>query len=244
VFDVLLSTEGLVALATLVILEIVLGIDNVIFIAIVTEALPEKQRPFAQRIGLGLALFGRVAMVLGISLLLSLEKPLFHALDHDFSLADFVLIAGGLFLIYKSVREIFNTTEIKEEAHETRKGSSFLGVIALIVVIDMIFAIDSVLTAVGLTKDIVIIVIAIAIAIAVMMFYAVPLSRFITKHPSIKILALSFLLLIGVMLFLDGFGRHIERAYVYFAIFFALSVEALNFRRQRNMEAKRPRLPI
>ena len=136
------------------------------------------------------------------------------------------------------MREIFNTTELKEEHESERRGSSYVGVIALIVVIDMIFAIDSVLTAVGLTKDILIIVIAIAIAIGVMMFYAVPLSRFISKHPSVKILALSFLLLIGVMLFLDGFGRHIERGYVYFAIFFALVVEALNFRRKRNLEAK------
>lgn len=237
-FEELLTAQNLVALLTLVVLEIVLGIDNVIFIAIITESLPERQRPRAQRLGLGLALFGRVALVFGVSLLLKLEEPLFSAIGHDFSLADFVLIAGGLFLVYKAVREIFNTTELKDEHQaEARKRTSFAGVIAMILLIDMIFAIDSVLTAVGLTQQFVIIVIAIAAAIAVMMFYATPLSRFISKHPSVKLLALSFLLLIGVMLFMDGFGRHIEREYVYFAIVFALAVEALNFRRRRNLEA-------
>jgi predicted tellurium resistance membrane protein TerC len=237
VLEELLTFPSLVALLTLLVLEIVLGIDNVIFIAIVTEVLPKEQRPKAQRLGLGLALFGRVAMVLGISLLLRLEEPLFHAFGHDFSFADLVLIAGGLFLVYKAVREIFNMTELVEEQHATdRKRTSFAGVIGMIVVIDMIFAVDSVLTAVGLTSQIVIIIIAIAAAIGVMMFYAVPLSRFISDHPSVKLLALSFLLLIGIMLFMDGFGRHIERGYIYFAIIFALGVEALNFRRRSNLE--------
>ena len=150
------------------------------------------------------------------------------------------MIAGGLFLVYKAVREIFNTTElIEEHTSSEKKRTSFGGVIVMILLIDMIFAIDSVLTAVGLTSQIAIIVIAIAAAIAVMMFYAVPLSRFITQHPSVKLLALSFLLLIGIMLFMDGFGRHIERGYIYFAIIFALGVEALNFRRRRNLEGKK-----
>jgi len=235
VLEELLTAQSLVALFTLIVLEIVLGIDNVIFIAIISEGLPEEQRPRAQRLGLGLALFGRVALVFGVSLLLKLEEPLFTALDHSFSVSDLVLIAGGLFLVYKAVREIFNTTELIEERHVAgKKRASFAGVIAMILLIDMIFAIDSVLTAVGLTTQI--IVIAIACAIAVMMFYATPLSRFISKHPSVKLLALTFLLLIGIMLFMDGFGRHIERGYVYFAIIFALGVEALNFRRRRNLE--------
>jgi len=237
VFEGPFTAESLVALLTLLVLEIVLGIDNVIFIAIVTEGLPEEQRPRAQRLGLGLALFGRVALVIGISFLLKLEEPLFAVVGHDFSLADFVLISGGLFLVYKAVREIFETTEVKTHQLAVAKPRvSFAGVIAMILVIDIIFAIDSVLTAVGLTSQIVIIVIAIAAAIGVMMFYAPPLSRFITDHPSVKILALSFLLLIGVMLFMDGFGRHIEREYIYFAIAFALGIEALNFRRRRNLE--------
>ncbi len=238
-FEGLFTGEALVALLTLLVLEIVLGIDNVIFIAIVTESLPEEQRPRAQRLGLGLALFGRVALVLGISYLLKLEEPLFTAFGHEFSVADFVLISGGLFLVYKSVREIFETTEVKDHERAVAKPrGSYAGVIAMILVIDIIFAIDSVLTAVGLTSQIVIIVIAIAAAIGVMMFYAPPLSRFITHHPSVKILALSFLLLIGVMLFMDGFGRHIERGYIYFAIAFALGIEVLNFRRRRNLEAR------
>ncbi len=215
-----------------------------VFIAIATEGLPEEKRVPAQRIGLGLALFGRVALVFGVSLLLQFEEPLFTVSGNEFSVSDLVLIGGGLFLIYKATREIFNTTELKEEEPGARKSASFAGVIALILVIDMIFAIDSVLTAVGLTKNIPIIVIAIGIAIAIMMFYAAPLSRFIGKHPSVKLLALSFLLLVGMMLFLDGFGQHVERGYVYAAILFALAVEALNFRRRSNIDQERPRTPI
>lgn len=241
--EALLTPQALVALLTLTILEVVLGVDNVIFIAIVSGGLPKEKRPFAQRIGLGLALLGRVVLVLGISWMLRLEETLFRAAGHDVSFSDLILIGGGLFLLYKAVVEIFNTTELKdEEAEHARQSASMGGTIAQIVVVDMIFAIDSVLTAVGLTQQTALIIIAMTVAILVMMFYAAPLSEFIHAHPSVKVLALAFLVLVGVMLLLDGFGRHIERGYVYFAILFSLGVEALNFRRQANLERKRRRV--
>lgn len=235
----LLDPVNLLALLTLTLLEIVLGIDNVIFIAIITDTLPPERRNLGRRLGLALALIGRVAMVLGVSWLLGLERALFTVAEREITIAGLILIAGGLFLLYKSVREIFNTTELREEEKgEMRKRASLAGVVAQIVVIDMIFAIDSVLTAVGLTGEIVLIIIAISIAIGVMMFYAGPVSDFIGKHPSLKLLALAFLVLIGVMLILEGIGEPISRTTVYVAILFALGVEYLNFRRRRNMERR------
>jgi predicted tellurium resistance membrane protein TerC len=237
--DVLLDPGALLALLTLTILEIVLGIDNVIFIAIVTSALPEEKQGRARTIGLALALLGRIAMVLGVSWLISLDETLFTVLGHDISISGLILIGGGLFLIYKATREIFITTELREEQHATsRRATSTLSVIGTIVVIDMIFAIDSVLTAIGLTSEIVLIIIAITIAILIMMFYAGPVSRFIQKHVSLKILALSFLVVIGLMLLLDGVGEEVDRNIVYAAILFALGVEYLNFRRRRNLERR------
>lgn len=237
--DTLLDPTNLVALLTLVILEVVLGIDNVIFIAIVTEALPQESRGSARRIGLALALVGRIAMVLGIAWILRLEHGLFTAFGHEFSASDLILISGGLFLLYKAVREIFDATELHEETQEARAGTaSFASVIAQIAVIDTIFAVDSVLTAIGLTKVVALIIVAMAITILVMLWYSGPVADFIHRHPSVKLLALAFLVLIGVMLFLDGFGTHIERGYIYFAILFSLGVEGLNFRRRANLERR------
>ena len=238
----LFTIQSLVALVTLTILEIVLGIDNIIFLAIVTEAVPEDKREFVRRLGLGLALVGRIVMVLGISWLLGLDETLFTLLGHAFSMQDVILLAGGLFLTYKAVTEIYRVTELKEDESEaqakpvqaTKRGMA--AVVAQVVVVDMVFAIDSVLTAVGLTQQYILIIIAMTIAILVMMFFATPLANFIHKHPSVKMLALSFLVLIGVLLIAEGFGEEIERSYVYFAIIFSLGVEALNFRRQANMQ--------
>jgi predicted tellurium resistance membrane protein TerC len=235
----LLDPVNLLALLTLTLLEIVLGIDNVIFIAITTNALPEERRALARRLGLGLALGGRVAMVLGVSWLLSLEQPLFSVFGREIGVSDLILIAGGFFLLYKSVREIFNTTELREsEQTEVRRRTSLVAVILQIVVIDMIFAIDSVLTAVGMTGEVVLIIIAIAIAIAVMMFYSGPVAEFINRHVSVKLLALAFLVLISVMLILEGVGEPIDRTIVYVAILFAVGVEYLNYRRRRNLQRR------
>lgn len=236
----LLTLSSLVGLLTLTILEIVLGIDNVIFIAIISGTLPEERRQSARTIGLALALVGRIGLVLGISWLLRLETALFTAFGHGLSVKDLILLAGGLFLLYKAVNEIYKTTELVEEGHETKTNgrANMVGVIAQIVVIDIVFALDSVLTAVGLTEQIVIIIIAMSIAILIMMLYAGKVADFIHEHPSLKVLALSFLVLVGVLLISDSFGQEIERTYVYFAIMFSLAVEVLNFRRQRNAERR------
>ncbi|MDO8964927.1 MAG: TerC family protein [Coriobacteriia bacterium] len=240
----LFTVTNLVALLTLTILEIVLGVDNIIFLAIVTGDLPPEKRPFARQLGLGLALVGRIGMVLGITWLLGLDVVLFSALGHHFSIKDLILLAGGLFLTYKAVTEIYKTTELREEGDEVEapkkhNSLSMAGTIAQIMVVDMVFAIDSVLTAVGLTQQYVIIIIAMTIAIIVMMVWAGKLSDFIHDHPSLKVLALAFLVLVGVLLISEGFGQEIERNYVYFAILFSLGVEALNFRRQANALRKK-----
>ncbi len=238
----LLTIQSLVALFTLTVLEIVLGVDNIIFLAIVTANLPKEKQPFARKLGLSLALLGRILMVLGISYLLKLDTELFVIAGHGFSAQDCILLGGGVFLVYKAVTEIYKTTELKEEEPEAAPKvtpGSMAGIIAQIVVVDMIFAIDSVLTAVGLTQQIGLIIIAMTIAILVMMFFADPLSNFIHEHPSLKMLALSFLVLVGVLLIADGFGEELNRSYVYFAIIFSLGVEALNFRRQANLQRQK-----
>lgn len=238
----LLTPENLVALLTLTILELVLGVDNVIFLAIVTQDVPAEKRDFVRKLGLGLALIGRIVMVFGISWLLGLDEALFTFLGHPFSIKDVILLGGGLFLTYKAVTEIFKATELKEEEEQAPAKPTvggMAGVILQIVVVDMVFAIDSVLTAVGLTSEMWIIIIAMTIAIVSMMFYAGKLADFIEEHPSLKMLALAFLVLIGVLLIADAFGEELDRNYVYFAILFSLGVEALNFRRQANLQRQK-----
>ncbi len=236
----LFSAQSAFALFTLTVLEIVLGVDNVIFIAIVTTSLPADRQQRARFVGLTLALLGRILMVLGVAWLLGLDKALFQVLGHAFSVKDLILIAGGLFLVYKAVTEIYKVTELhEEEAQEQPQRESMAATIAQIVVIDMVFAIDSVLTAVGMTSQVVLIIIAMTIAVLAMMFFSGPLAKFINTHPSVKMLALAFLVLVGVLMLADGFGAHVDRNYVYFAILFSLAVEALNFRRQANARRRR-----
>lgn len=240
----LLTVQSIIALFTLTVLEIVLGVDNIIFLAIVTADVPAAQQNFVRRLGLGLALVGRILMVLGISWLLGLDQALFALAGHEFSAKDVILLGGGLFLTYKAVTEIYKVTELKEdeECAEDKPAKASAGtmtaVVLQIMVVDMVFAIDSVLTAVGLTQEYILIIIAMTIAILVMMFFAGPLADFIHKHPSLKMLALAFLVLVGVLLIADGFGEEIERNYVYFAIMFSLAIEALNFRRAANAAKK------
>jgi predicted tellurium resistance membrane protein TerC len=240
----LFTLNSLVALVTLTILEIVLGVDNIIFIAIVTDGLPHAQQQPARVAGLWLALFGRIAMVLGVTWLLSLDHVLFTVLAHGFSFKDLILLAGGVFLLYKATLEIYRTTEVKDAAEQESERPSgrhgnLVATVIQIAVIDMIFAIDSVLTAVGLTSQTVLIIIAMSIAIFAMMIWAGKLADFIHAHPSLKVLALAFLVLVGVLLISDAFGQQIDRTYVYVAILFSLGVEALNLRRQRNLERRR-----
>jgi predicted tellurium resistance membrane protein TerC len=180
-------------------------------------------------------------MVLGVAWLLGLDRTLFEILGHGFSVKDLILVTGGLFLVYKAVTEIYKTTELTEEEKEEARNATagMVGVVLQIAVIDMIFAIDSVLTAVGMTSQVALIIIAMTIAVLVMMFYSGPMARFIGGHPSVKMLALAFLVLVGVLMLADGFGAHVDRNYVYFAILFSLAVEALNFRRQANQRSRR-----
>tara|TARA_R110002096_G_scaffold5863_22_gene27072 strand:+ start:2279 stop:3031 length:753 start_codon:yes stop_codon:yes gene_type:complete len=226
------SPSAIVALATLTVLEIVLGIDNLIFISIVTERLPPTLRQRARMIGLSLALIMRMLLLAFVARLLLLEKPLFEAFERAFSWRDVIFVAGGLFLIAKATIEIVTTVETPDAGHTVAggaaAGTATMGAtIAQIVVLDMIFSVDSILTAFGLTRVIPIMAVAIIIAMIVMVVAAKPLAEFVNRYVSVKILALAFLVLIGVVLIADGFHVHIPRPYVYFALAFSLSVQAL-----------------
>lgn len=253
----LVTLENAIALITLSAMEIVLGIDNIVFIAILTGKLPKEQQATARRIGLFLAMFARIALLLSITWVMSLTKPLFEVpwLPHEehvtgadgviqviekASLAisgkDLVLLIGGLFLIFKATKEIHHKIEgAAEEADGTqvKKAVSFKSVITQIVLIDIVFSLDSVITAVGMARSIPVMVAAVMIAVGVMLVFAGQVSAFVEKHPTVKMLALSFLLLIGVMLVADGVHQHIPRGYIYFAMAFSLGVEMLNLRTHR-----------
>ncbi len=226
----------LVALATLTALEIVLGIDNIVFIAIIAGKLPAGQQNKARAIGLFLAMGTRIVLLLLIVWLTHLTKPLFSLLNHTFSARDLILLAGGLFLVAKATYEIHQHTEGHHESSKSvdKKSISFRAVIAQIVLIDIVFSLDSVITAVGMVQNITVMIAAIIIAILVMLLFSRAISDFVARHPTIKTLALSFLLLIGVMLIVESFGGHIERGYVYFAMAFSLLVEILNLRLARS----------
>jgi predicted tellurium resistance membrane protein TerC len=232
------TPETWVALVTLTVLEIVLGIDNVIFISILVQRLPAESRDRARIIGLGLAMGMRILLLLTISWIIGLTQPLFTVFDNEFSWRDVILIVGGLFLLWKATTEIHESLE-GEEAHAaaTSVGTASMGAVLFqIVLLDIVFSLDSVLTAVGMANDIAVMVAAVVIAVGVMLVASGPLSRFVHEHPSVKILALAFLLLIGVTLIADGFGVHLDKAYIYAAMAFSVFVEALNLRRT----SKRP----
>jgi predicted tellurium resistance membrane protein TerC len=225
----LLTPDALIALLTLTVLEIVLGIDNVIFISILVQRLPAEQRDNARRIGLGLAMGMRILLLLTISWIIGLTEPLFTIAGVEFSWRDVILIGGGLFLLWKATTEIHESLE-GEEAHEAGggKAATFGGVLIQIVLLDIVFSLDSVLTAVGLVDEVAIMIAAVVIAVGVMLIASGPLSRFVHDHPSVKMLALSFLLLVGAALVADGMHFHIPRGYLYFAIAFSMGVESLN----------------
>jgi predicted tellurium resistance membrane protein TerC len=229
--------ETYLALLTLTALEIVLGIDNVIFISILIERLPAAQRDKGRLIGLGLAMGMRIVLLLTITFIIGLTQTLITLFDRDFSWRDVILIAGGLFLLWKATTEIHASLEGDEATASSEGSASLGGVLVQIVVLDIVFSIDSVLTAVGMVDEVAIMVAAVIISIGVMLFASGPLSRFVHQHPSIKMLGLSFLLLIGVTLIADGFGLHIDKAYIYSAMGFSVFVEALNLRRRRQRSA-------
>jgi predicted tellurium resistance membrane protein TerC len=219
------------ALLTLTILEIVLGVDNIIFISILSDRLPKEQRARARTVGLLLAMFMRIALLLSIGWIIGLTQPLFTAIGHSFSGRDLILIGGGLFLLYKATTEIHGKLEGEEHVQEAGVGAAtFNSVIIQIVLLDIVFSLDSVITAVGLTNNIQIAVVAVVVAVGVMLVAAGPLAEFVNRHPTVKILALSFLLLIGMTLVADGLGQHIPKGYIYFAMAFSVFVELLNLR--------------
>ncbi len=225
--------EAWIALATLTALEIVLGIDNIIFLSILVDRLPEKQRPKARLIGLSLAMVMRLGLLASLAWLTKLTADLFMVLGQGLSGRDLVLILGGLFLLAKSVLEIHHSIEDAEESHELAKpkvGGSFMGILLQIAILDMVFSLDSVITAVGMADHIEVMVIAVVIAVGFMMVFANAIGRFITEHPTLKMLALSFLVLVGTALIADGLEFHIPKGYIYFAMAFSFSVEMLNLR--------------
>ncbi len=235
--ELLTNPDAWVALLTLTLLEIVLGIDNIVFIAILASRLPVESQALAYRLGLMGAMITRIALLLTINWVMQLTHPLFVVIGHPFSGRDLILLGGGLFLIAKSAQEIYE--KVEGEPHDDIRGwfSGLPGIVAQIMVLDVIFSLDSVITAVGMAEHIEVMVTAVIIAIGVMLVFAKQVGDFVNKHPSMKILALSFLLLIGVLLTAEGLGQHINKGYIYFAMAFALLVELLNLRLRAKQRA-------
>lgn len=226
----LTNPEIWIALATLTALEIVLGIDNIVFISILASKLPEEQQPKARMLGLGLAVFGRVALLLSLSWMIKLTAPLFTVLSNEISGRDLIMLLGGLFLIGKSTHEIHEKTTGMEGTPSVGEAASFGSVIFQILLLDIVFSLDSVITAVGMVDQIEVMIAAVVIAIGIMMIFAGRISRFVDANPTIKMLALSFLLLVGVALMAEGLDQHLPKGYIYFAMAFSLFVEVLNLR--------------
>lgn len=235
--DWLTDPQALIALGTLTALEIVLGVDNIIFISILSGRLPEEQQAKARNIGLALALIGRVVLLLSITWVMSLEEGLFTVLENEISGRDLILLIGGLFLLAKATHEIHAKLEDASEGERKVKVSSFGGVLAQILVLDIVFSLDSVITAVGMADQIPVMITAVVIAVVFMMFSAKAVASFIEKHPTVKMLALSFLLLVGTALTADALDFHIPRGYIYFAMGFSVFVEMLNLRLRPKVKA-------
>jgi len=230
--------ESWIALVTLVALEIVLGIDNIIFISILVGRLPAEQRDKARKLGLGLAMFARLALLFSVVWVMGLVEPWFSVFGNDVSGRDIILILGGLFLLGKSTHEIHSSLEITHQTKADTRHAGFLSVLAQIAVLDIVFSLDSVITAVGLVAHLSIMVIAILLSVGVMLFAAKSIGLFVDSHPTIKMLALSFLLLIGFTLIAEGFDVHVPKGYVYFAMAFSVGVELLNIRVRKRKETE------
>ncbi|HSR48502.1 MAG TPA: TerC family protein [Anaerolineales bacterium] len=228
----------LVGFLTLTALEIVLGIDNIVFISILSGKLPEGQQKRARRLGLGLAVITRLVLLFSLSWIMGLTTPLFMIAGFEISGRDMILVGGGLFLLAKSTREIHDRLEGVEGHASARVPPSFAGVILQIVILDMVFSLDSVITAVGMVQELAVMAAAVVTAVAIMMFAAEGISSFVNRHPTVKMLALSFLLLIGVTLIIEGLHQHIPRGYIYFAMGFSVFVEMLNLRMRRRVDVK------
>jgi len=229
--DWVTEPEAWIALMSLTALEIVLGVDNIIFISILVGRLPPAQRPRARYIGLALAMVMRIGLLLSLAWMMRLTDPLISITRWEFSGRDLILLIGGLFLLVKSVLEIHNALESEtDDGHGAKPTASLIGTLVQIAMIDIVFSLDSVITAVGMVSDVPVMVLAIVCAVGIMMFAAKPIGDFVDAHPTIKMLALSFLILIGVMLVAEGMGKHVEKGYAYFAMGFSFAVEMLNIR--------------
>jgi len=225
-----------VALATLTLLELVLGIDNIIFISILVSKLPKAQQEMARRIGLFMAMFMRIGLLLLLSVIIGLVEPIFTVLEQPFSGRDLILLAGGLFLIWKSTGEIHHSLEGEEAPPEMKAKANIISTIVQIMLIDLVFSLDSIITAVGMVDDVRIMIAAVLVSLGLMMLFAKSIGEFVEAHPSIKMLALSFLVVVGVVLVAEGFGHHVPKGYIYFGMAFSFGVEMLNirFRKKRS----------
>ena len=232
--ETFLNTEALTALVTLTFMEIVLGIDNIIFISLLVGRLPPEKKEKVRSLGIFFALFIRIGLLFSISWVMGLKDPLFTLFSQVFSGRDLILLGGGLFLIAKSTHEIHNKVELKEEEHEIKgRTSNALVTFLMILLLDIVFSLDSVITAVGMANQLPIMILAMVISMVVMLYFAKKIGHFVDAHPTIKILALAFLILIGVMLVMEGMGKHIDKGYIYFAMFFSLGVELINMRHRK-----------
>jgi predicted tellurium resistance membrane protein TerC len=231
--------QAWIALATLTALEVVLGIDNIIFISVLVGRLPEARRNLARRLGLGLAMVMRIALLLSLAWIMTLTAPLFSAFREEISGRDLILLGGGLFLLWKSVHEIHNALEGEDDDRGGAVQASFAGVLVQIAIIDIVFSLDSVITAVGMAEHVEVMVIAIVLAVAVMMVAARPIGEFVDRHPTIKMLALAFLILVGFALIGEGLDFHVPKGYIYFAMAFSMGVELLNLRARARAARRR-----
>ena len=236
--ELITSPEAWIAFGTLTALELVLGIDNIIFISILVDKLPSDKREMVRRIGLFMAMFMRIGLLLVLSWIVGLVEPMVTLLEHEVSGRDAILLLGGLFLIWKSTTEIHQTLEGAEGAHASNAKSTLLSVILQIMVIDMVFSLDSIITAVGMVEQVEIMIAAVVSSVGLMMLFARGIGEFVFNHPTIKMLALSFLVVVGVVLIAEGFEHHIPKGYIYFAMAFSLGVEMLNIRPRKKSTIK------
>jgi predicted tellurium resistance membrane protein TerC len=245
--ELLTDPQAWIAFATLTALELVLGIDNIIFISILVDKLPAAKRDIARRLGLFMAMFMRVGLLLVLAWIVGLVAPLFSVAGEDISGRDLILILGGLFLIWKSTTEVHQSLEGGHEEKGGAAGATLLSVILQIMVVDLVFSLDSIITAVGMVDDVRVMIAAVVASVLLMMLFAAAIGRFVSNHPTIKMLALSFLVVVGVVLVAEGFDHHVPKGYVYFAMAFSLAVESLNIRMRakaaRRVTLNPPRMP-
>lgn len=237
--EMLMTPQIWLSFATLALLEVVLGIDNIIFLSIITGDLPPAQQPMARRIGLALALVMRIILLSMVVWIATLTHPVFTIMAHEVSWRDVIMLGGGLFLLYKGTGEIHHTMEGEDEAPASKSSAAFFWIIVQIAVLDLVFSLDSVITAVGMSDHLPVMIAAVVFAIGVMLFASEPVSKFVNNHPTIKILALSFILLVGMVLIADGLHLHIPKGYLYFAIAFSLGVESLNLMAAKKRQKKK-----